>query len=205
MSCDLTNTIAIVFTAIGTVAVAILAIWGDPIKDYFLGPRLALSLVDPKGDLTIRNDGKKAYYYHVKVSNQRGRNVAKAVRVVLQGISRRTASGEFVRHPLVYRLPMVWTPMELGEAERTVVDESTCDFGNLVQSGEAFRPCLRGTPNNFRGQVEKDSCVRFELVATGQNVFSPRPAVFEVAWDGQWTENQEEMQRHLVIRKVSSL
>jgi hypothetical protein len=197
--------IAPIVAALGTITVAVLAIWGDPIRDHFLGPRLSLSLVDPKGDLTLRNDGKKVYYYHVKVRNRRGRNVAKEVRVVLQGLSKRTASGEFVHLPLVYRLPMVWTPMEPGEAERTVVDESTCDFGNLVQSGEPFRPCLRGTPNNFRGQVEKDSCVRFELVASGQNVFSPKPAVFEVSWDGQWTENQEEMQRHLVIREVASL
>src|SRR5580704_8129765 len=199
MECSAINTVASVFVAIGTLAVAVLAIWGDPIKEYFLGPRLRLNLVDPKGDLTIRADGKKVYYYHVRVRNQRGRNVAKAVRVVLQGISKKAASGEFVRQPLVYRLPMVWAPMESGNTERTVVDESTCDFGSLAQTDIAFRPSIMRTPNNFRGQVEKDFCVRFELVAVGQNVFSPMPTVFEVSWDGHWTENQEEMQRHLVV------
>lgn len=205
MPSDIINTVASVFVAIGTVAVAILAIWGDPIKDHFRGPRLCLRLVDPKGDLTVRGDGRKTYYYHVKVRNQRGRNVAKAVRVVLQGISRRTASGEFVNYPLAYRLPMAWAPFEQSDTERTIVDESTCDLGNLMQADEAFRPSLIRTPNNFRGLVEKDCCVRFELVASGQNVFFPMPAVFEVSWDGQWTENQEDMHRHLVIRQVPSL
>lgn len=205
MPCNNIETAASVLTAVGTIVVSILAIWGDKIKDRVFGPRLTLSLVDPKGDLTIRSDGKRVYYYHVKVRNGLRRNAGIGVRVLLKGMSKRAASGEFVQLPLVYRLPMRWTAMEPGDTERTIADESTCDLGNLTQGDNAFRPSLLLTPNNFRGLVEKDSCVRFELVAAGQNVLSPKAAVFEVSWDGHWTENQEEMQRHLVIREVSGL
>ena len=195
---------ASVLTAVGTLSVSVLAIWGDKIKDRVFGPRLSLSLVNPKGGLTTRNDGKRVYYYHVKVTNGPHRNAATGVRILLKGVSRRTAGGQFVGLPLVYRLPLVWTPMEPGDVERTVVDESTCDFGNLTQ-GDVFRPSLTRTPNNFQGQVDAGSCVRFELVAAGTNVFSPRPTTFEVSWDGQFTVNQEDMQRHLVIREVKGL
>jgi len=97
--------------------------------------------------------------------------------------------------------------MEPGEVERTVVQHSICDFGFLDETGNehAFRLAVLSLPNNFRGFVKLDQCVRFEVVATGQNVFSLKPTVFEVSWDGRWTQNQEEMKQHLVIRAVSSL
>jgi len=104
MPCHLVDTFAGVFTAVGTVAVAILAIWGDQVKDYFLGPRLALSLLSTSGDLTKRGSGAKVYYYHLKVINGKGRIPAQGVRVVVQRLSRRMPSGAFVQHPLVYPL-----------------------------------------------------------------------------------------------------
>lgn len=207
MSYRLINTVASVFTAIGTVAVSVLAIWGDRVKDYILGPRLALSLVSAGGDLTTRNTGGRIYYYHLRVVNGKRRIPAHGVRVVVQGLSQRTPGGIFVQHPVVYPLQLSWTPAEPGEVERTIVHDSTCDFGFIDQEGDIrpFCPAIPRVPNNFPGFVAKDECVRFEVVATGQNVFSPRPTVFEVSWDGQWTENQEEMKRHLVIREVPSL
>jgi len=205
MPCHLIDTLAAVFTAIGTVAVAILAIWGDQVRDCLKGPRLELSLVTPRGDLTVRVDGRKVYYFHLRVKNRPGRNAATGVRVLLQGLSRRTPSGAFVREPQVYPIQLIWTPMEIGEVERTVLHESICDFGFIDQQDLDFYPALVLAPGNFRGIVQKGECVRFEIVAAGQNVFSPLTAIFEVSWDGQWTENQEEFQRHLVIRKVQSL
>jgi hypothetical protein len=207
MYCQSIDTLASVFTAIGTVAVAILAIWGDQVKDYFLGPRLTLSLVSESGDLTKRANGTRVYYYHLRVTNGKRRLPARGVRVVVQGISKRAPSGAFVQQPLVYPLQLVWTPMEPGEVERTIVQNSTCDFGFLDETSneQAFRPAVLLLPNNFRGYVKTDQCVRFEVVATGQNVFSLEPIVFEVSWDGRWTQNQEEMKQHLVIRTVSSL
>jgi hypothetical protein len=121
---------------------------------------------------------------------------------VIQGLSRRTPGGQFVQEQLVYPLQLFWAPAERGEIERTVVGDSTCDFGYVGQFDLIFRPALIVVPNNFRGLVEQGACVRFEIAAVGQNVLSPVPAVLEVAWDGHWTENQEEMQRHLIIRQV---
>jgi hypothetical protein len=168
---------------------------------------LTLSLVSESGDLTTRANGGRVYYYHLRVTNGKRRLPARGVRVVVQGISKRAPSGAFVQQPLVYPLQLVWTPMEPGEIERTIVQNSICDFGFLDETGneQAFRPAVPLVPNNFRGNVKIDQCVRFEVVATGQNVFSLKPTVFEVSWDGRWTQNQEEMKQHLVIRTVSSL
>jgi hypothetical protein len=45
------DTLALWFTAVGTVAVAILAIWGDWFRNRFAGPKLELSLRPSLGDL----------------------------------------------------------------------------------------------------------------------------------------------------------
>lgn len=174
-------------------------------RDWFLGPRLSLKLVSESGDLTLRSAVVKVYYYHLRVSNKKRRIPAQGTKVVVQRIAKRTPSGSFVQEPLVFPLQLQWTPAEPGEAERTVVHESTCDFGYIGQNDEYFCPAMRLLPNNFRGVVRKDECARFEVVATGQNIFSLQSVIFEVSWDGQWTENQEEMKRHLVIREVPSL
>jgi hypothetical protein len=197
--------LASVFTAVGTVAVAILAIWGDPVRDLFLGPRLKLSVASPGGDLTKRTLGASVYYYHVKIKNGRRRNAATGVRVVVKGVAKRTPSGTFIEEPLVYPLQLAWAPREPGEIERTVVDESVCDFGYIGEQDQRFQLALILRPNNFEGDVKKGECLRFELAASGQNVFSFQSSVFEVAWDGAWIFNKEEMQRHLLIREVSSL
>ena len=207
MPCDIINTLASIFTAIGTVAVAVLAIWGDVIKDKLFGPRLTLSLLHASGNITHRNNGGRVYYYHLKVTNGRRRAPARGVQVVVRGLSKRTPSGAFVQHSLVYPLRLDWTPREPGEVERTVVHDETCDLGFLDEHGAnpAFRLAILLMPNDFQGNVARDECVRFEVVATGHNVFSLRPKVFEVSWDGRWTENQEQMKLHLVIREVTSL
>jgi hypothetical protein len=201
------DTVASIFTAIGTVAVAILAIWGDSVRDFFLGPRLSLSLVNASGDLTQRANGSKVYYYHLRVRNRKKRIPAQGTRVVVRAISKRTPSGSFVQHPLVYPLQLIWTPMEPGEVERTIVQESTVDFGFVdapLLGTREFRLAAAVLPNNFRGHVGKGECARFEIVVTGQNVHSLIPTVFEVSWNRQWAENQEEMKRHLEIRVVPS-
>jgi hypothetical protein len=52
-----------IFVALGTIAVAVLAIWGDWIRDKLAGPKLRLALLDAEGTVTHRRDGKKGHHY----------------------------------------------------------------------------------------------------------------------------------------------
>jgi len=61
-----------VFIAIGTVAVAILAIWGEKIRDWMATcPRLEFKLHNSRGDLTARQNSLRTIYYHIKIENKR--------------------------------------------------------------------------------------------------------------------------------------
>jgi len=208
MPCDhvlrIIEVAAIVFGAFSTFAVAVLAIWGDWIRNRLLGPRLELSPLNPLGDLTFYGSGQRAYFYHLRVKNQPRRNAARGARILVRAVSRRAPGGTFIEEPMVYPLQLQWTPMEHGEVERTVVDESTCDFGVLRQHEGRFQLAVMLTPNNFRGHVASGDCLRFEILANGHNVLTLRPIVLEVSWDGTWNENQQDTSIYRILKADSS-
>ncbi len=197
--------IAVVFTAIGTVTVAVLAIWGDFFRYKFAGPQLELSLNNPRGDLTARANQIQAYFFHLRVRNRRLWSPAKDVRVLLERIARRRPDGSFLTESLVYPLPLAWTPSELGDFVRTIFDTATCDLGFLDQNVKQFTLSTLITPNNVHSYVAADSAIRVRIVASGQNATSSKPLFLEIAWDGSWTANRDEIQRHLVVKEIASL
>jgi len=197
--------IAGVFTAIGTVLVAVLAIWGDFFRYKLAGPQLELSLNDASGDLTPRTNGAQTYFFHLKVRNRRLWSPAKDVRVLLERIARRGPDGSFFAEPLVYPLPLAWTPSELGDFQRTIADTETCDLGFLDQKPEAFRLSVIIAPGNFKGYVLADSAIHVRIVASGQNATSSKPLFLEIAWDGHWIADREEMRKHLVVKEIDAL
>ncbi len=89
MSSPTAQIVALAIEGIGWLTTTLISIWGERIKDCLLGPRLGLSLLDPKGDPTKRRNSTQVYYYHLKVWNRRSHSVAKSVRVLMQRVSRK--------------------------------------------------------------------------------------------------------------------
>ena len=58
-------------------------------------------------------------------------------------------------------------------------------------------------PNDFQGHVGRDECVRFSLEIAADGYTAKRYQVFEVAWNGRWTDNLDHMSQNLVIREVT--
>jgi hypothetical protein len=79
------------FIALGTVVVAILAIWGERIRALIAGPNLEFKLHNPRGNLTERQNGRRTLYYHIKIENKRRWALARRVRVLLVGIAKRAS------------------------------------------------------------------------------------------------------------------
>jgi hypothetical protein len=189
-------------TAVGTLAVAVVAIWGDWLRDRLAGPKLAVALRDVRGDLNIRNDGIREIYHHLVVSNRRRWIPAEAVRVLVVGLAKRRPDGSFLADPLVAPLQLTWAFPTFHELFPTIAESDICDFGAVDQSSGRFRLSTYITPNNFRGYIAGGEAMRVTLVASAHNGRS-EPLVVEVSWDGTWAADLEEMQRHLVIKEVS--
>jgi hypothetical protein len=193
--------LASVFTAIGTVVVAVLAIWGDWFKDRLAGPKLELSLRDPRGDLTQRNDGKREIYYHLEVTNRRSWSLAQQVRVIVVGLAKRRPDGEFFPESMILPMQLTWAFPTFHEMLPTISKNDICDLGFVTEGAGQFRLSVYIWPNNCRGFLNAGEAMRVKIVAMAHNGQST-PIVLEISWDGTWSADREEMQRHLVVKET---
>ena len=202
MKPEVVTAIAQVLAALGTIAVAVLAIWGDKVRGALAGPKLTLALRDVRGNLTTRANQKRTIYYHLKVTNHRRWSPAKFVRVLVTAIEKKRADGTFFPEPLVAPLQLTWAYPGFHELLPTIAVQDICDLGFLDEDSQRFMLPLYIVPNNFRGFVEPGQSMRITIRASAHNFESKKPLGLEISWDGQWSSDMDEMQRHLVIKEI---
>ena len=188
--------------AIGTIAVAILAIWGDWFRDKFAAPKLVIRLRDTKGNLTSQQNGQRVIYYHLVVENKRRWAVARGVQVMLEGVWRRAADGSFKADTLAAGLPLTWAYPQFSPLNPSVRESKVCDLGSLGENEQLFKPSLYFYPNNFTGFINPNQAVRYGIRVTAENFTAGKAIVIELSWDGQWSSDMAEMERHLVIKAI---
>ena len=204
-----TSLIIQALAAIGTVAVAILAIWGDWFRAVLVPPKLTIQAHNGfRGTLTKfssadpKMDGRRVIYYYLKVVNSRPWSPARNCRVLLRGILRRAPNQEFVPLPMVVPPQFVWAPAQLTPPEITLSKEQMVDFGRLTDGFDYFEPTLYFYANDFRGRVKSQEAIRYVLEIVADGFVASKYQVFEVAWDGKWSENLDEMGQSLTIREI---
>jgi hypothetical protein len=197
--------------AVGTLIVAVLAIWGDWFRNILAGPDLIIMPHNFRGNITtlnFRREGDvtissvRAIYYHLKVVNNKKWVTAKNCRVVITDIHKKGPDGNFHRLPLVVPLQLVWTPAELAPVLQTFGDQEICDFGRLIEGDVAFYPTLYAIPNNFLGSVGVNEAVRYTLNIKAENFISTKVWVVEVSWDGTFSDNMDIMERSLIVKNI---
>ena len=181
--------------ALGTVAVAIMAIWGERIRASLAPPKAALQLHTPHGapalmripGVGMPGGGKPAHWYHLKVVNDRPWLTIQNCRVLLRGVRRRVADGSYSEVAFPVPFPYIWSGLEPAPDLVTIAREPrVVDFGALIEGEDAFKPRLVGGPNLFDGFVRKGEAVRYELVVDASNFPAGKPQVFEVTWEGEY-------------------
>ena len=195
-------TIAQIGAALGAIAVVILLIWGEFFRRFFAGPKLELELRDAKGDLIVRGNGTKTYYYHLKVTNARTWSPARSTRVLVVEIQKKSADGTYYPESHVAPLPLVWSHQQFHELSPTIGADDVCDLGHLDQGAERFDLELLYRPNNFAGHIEKEESMLVSIVVSAHNGEMKTTLVLEISWNGEWDPNPSVMERNLVIKKV---
>ena len=125
-------------------------------------------------------------------------------RVLLKKIWRKVPNGVFQEATLTVPLTFVWSPSEITPPYVTLVKEHIFDFGIVIEGQDYFRPVLLSYTNNFQGIVKANEVVRFGLEIVSDNFVSPHLQVFEVAWNGQWSDNMDIMAQNLQIQEVTN-
>lgn len=197
--------------AIGTLAVAVMAIWGEKVRSWLAPPKLAIRPHILRGTptrLTMEGavnvgGGRRVMYYHLKVVNLRPWLSVHNCRVLLKDLSRRGPDGRFHAVPMPVPLQFVWANEGDTPQRVTVTKENIFDLGRLLEGAERFEPLLYLYSNDFQGFVEKGQAVHYHLEIDASNFVSPKQQVFEVAWDGEWFYEPENMEHHLRISEIN--
>src|SRR5438128_2628140 len=191
--------------AFGTIAVAIMAIWGDWIRSVLAPPKLTIRLPLPVEDPTTfstPSGSRQVMFYHLNVINQRPWLPARNCRVMLMGLTKRGPNGLFQPVTIPVPFQFVWAPAESTPPTITLLRQQFIDLEYIEDGGSAFIPRLYIIPNNFQGFVGTNDAVRFHLQIEAENFASPQYHTVAVAWDGVWSHIPQTMRNHLQVRLI---
>ena len=186
--------------AVGTIALAIVALWGHIIRSRWLGPRLCISLRSENGERSEFGDGVMSRYYHIRVFNRRRSAPAHNVRIVLKSLFRPMANGEMSPTALSGPLQMAWQFQGSNPQFQTIGAESVCDLGYLRQDSD-FTLSMLYHHFSFTPTVSANQRIIATFVALSDETESNELRI-EIAWDGLWNEDSDEMRQHLVVRAI---
>jgi hypothetical protein len=97
-------------------------------------------------------------------------------------------------------LQFAWSPQGFISALPTIYKDQVLDLGFIDENSDKFGPALYTYTNNFKGMVRKNEAIRYHLEVFGDICPPCKPAVVEVAWDGDWSSDMDEMSKHLIIK-----
>ena len=181
------QTAAEIGTAVGTVAVAVLAIWGDHIRAWIDPPRLILE----PGSLGIPvplENGITARYYLIKVHNRFRARPAHEVRPMLTRLEE-WHNGAF--SPLfTERLFLTWDRQEVLGPELTIGADAFFSLFYIRSDGLlVFTPSrsLKHFPAEHRSGMYQ---AIVEAISEERNSKKYR---FTIHWSGEWHEGDTEI------------
>lgn len=125
------------------------------------------------------------------------------VRIVLTKLARPRADNTFPNYELISAIQLNWTFGKYQPQFPTIGPDMKCDLGFLTED-ENFILSTIFRPNNFVNILRPNEKIRLEIFATSDEVNSP-PLYLEIAWDGKWVEDTNEMLNHLVIKEVDGI
>lgn len=187
------NTIIDIIVMITTVAAVFVALFGDYWKSKIYGPRLKISLPEPKGQMNETIDGDIRNYYHLKIENK-GKLQAKNVIVLLLKVEEEWQGGK--RALWDGEVPLRWIYSEIYQRMWfDILDSHKCDLISI--SKDELRIM---TSFNSKGLTVmwKDPCNFYLTIVAKSDETISDPVMIHVVWDGKMADF-DKMKDHLSI------
>lgn len=206
-------------TGVGTLLLAIVALFADPVRRYFRPPDIEIGLKSESGELTwvlvgqdqVTGEPKRrpARYYHLSVRNN-GSIVHNAA-VYLTKIERQGAAEQWV-DTKAGEVPLRWRLSEIYPLWREIgvsaVDADLCALikekwleltpvvaPNNFPRDEPLQPGHENDPpGRFRRAVKLRVTVQVKA-SDGESI----PYVFEIHWSGGWRDGSSEILQEMKI------
>lgn len=167
-------------TFIASSVLAVLAIFGDCVRNYFARPSLSVVIRDKNGE---RKDGIR--YYHLTVTNSRSWIPAKNVVVLLEKIERRGSGGSWYVDYATGPVQLEWqysTFAGYGKAPVEIGRKRICDLGRVDNSQRFTLAIVQPGPHDFNSTLSRGEEMRVYLIAVADNAESKSLAI-EMAWN----------------------
>jgi hypothetical protein len=195
--------------AIGTILVAILAIFGEQIRDRCIAPRLRIALNDPPYELVTESPSNiQGIFYHLKIDNI-GIKIARNVRIFCIKISKKKANGTYENMDMTAQEQLAWRFSNIYGMIRHIpphqknIDLATlCDLGSVYNGSKEFNLTVYAKTKSYPGFLEKNESMRLRIIATADNYIAKKSYDLEITWDGEWSSDLREMQKHLIIKSI---
>lgn len=199
--------------ALATLVAALVALFGPKWQRLLFPPKLALRLLNTVGEKTTvplewtdeagtkQHRMEAARFYHVEVKNASAVRwpPATGVELHLQLFQDLGPDGRF--HTTWNAVvPMRRRFQEFLPLTATIGSPADYDLCCVVK-GKWLELCPLIVPNNLQARWRQAVRFRVQLQARSVEIDS-NPALFEIAWDGEWSDDSAEMSRHLVIKQI---
>ncbi|MDH6305743.1 hypothetical protein M2459_002501 [Parabacteroides sp. PF5-5] len=216
------NLIIAIISIVSIIVSIILAVFNDYFKSFFR-PNLTIEFSEEMGQYAVWNMRKEEKYpnnigcvenvenqtrvvfYHLNIINK-SRIPAKNCKVLLREISTKKRNKKFHNAFINIEQQYVWAPHEQTPKLITITkqNEGVIDFGYINEKSEKFIPRLYVNSNAFPGFLYKNETKQYHLEIVADNYLSRR-FIFQVKWNGNWSDNKKKMERNLIIKNITPL
>jgi len=198
-----------VVMAIGTLLVAILAIFGEQIRAICFGPRLIIAINNPQGELVSESPSNiQGIFYHLKIDNI-GKTIARNVRIFCIQISKKNANGTYENKNLTAPEQFAWRFSNIYGMIKHIPPQQNnfnlatiCDLGSVYKGSKKFNLTVYSKTESYPGFLEPNESIRLSIVVAADNYIAKESYDLEITWDGKWFSDLREMQKHLIIKSI---
>ena len=199
-------------TALATFLAVLAALFLDWFRARFFPPNLILSLVDRRGAPPIRTFignpvtfETVSRWYHVQVINQRRMTPARDTQVYLMAVEELDAANQYIRRP-TGAIPFPVRHGVFAPPGRAIGPTVEWDLCSVARESSADGPPMFSlhtvvAPTDI--VVHRTAAFSLILNLQARSIEADLNMLrLEVAWDGHWAEDTDQMSHHLVIRTL---
>lgn len=194
---------SVVLASFSLVAAFVAYLFAPRLKQFLVGPKLVTRVDSPAGTLTKRQNHQVTRYYHLRIENKRTFAPATNTVVRLIGFSKRSGDGEF-EEVMVDTCQFTWQFPQIVERRIRLDHFYKCDICYANEQSDMVTLELYETRIGFPGFIKGGEAMRLMVIVAADN-FVSEPHYYEIAWNGKWSKDDEDMKEHLKFTKASSL
>jgi len=197
--------------AIGTLAVALVALFGDWIRAKLFSPKLKIRLKNPTGNKTpvrfteqteegLKERIQSSRYYHIEVSNDVPWPRGTDVQILLVRTEEFGPDGD-LQVRWTGDIPLIWRHQEIYPLGRIIGPPADCDFFSVIR-GTGLTLALKIFPNNLIAHWPGKLNIIASLQVKSNEGLSPI-FKYQISWDGNWVDGEKEMSQHLIVKEFT--